>query len=142
MSKRQLYFAYGMNTNNRGMADRCPNAVNLGYAVLPDYQFRFALHADVVPRKFSEVDGVLWSITADDLANLDQLEGYPMYYDRKIVTVKHQGRKVKAITYFMQPGYTDSDPGEYYLNSVTEGYTSNGVPLGQIFEALQPKFVA
>jgi gamma-glutamylcyclotransferase (GGCT)/AIG2-like uncharacterized protein YtfP len=142
MSKRYYYFAYGMNTNLDGMKDRCPTATNLGAAILPNHYFRFAIHADVVSRKFSEVDGVLWAITQEDLDSLDRLEGYPVYYDRKIVKVKHNGRTVRAITYFMQPGYEDNEPAQYYLDCVTKGYAENDVPLGQIFEALQDKSVA
>ena len=43
-----LYFAYGMNTNPRGMAQRCPGALSMGPARLIDRSFRFSTHADVV----------------------------------------------------------------------------------------------
>ena len=80
MNNSQLYFAYGMNTNQDEMAYRCPGAHSLGHARLIDHAFRFAVHADVVPCEGSYVDGVLWSITDQDLDHLDQLEGYPTYY--------------------------------------------------------------
>ena len=32
--KQHLYFAYGMNTNVNGMAQRCPAAVSHGHAIL------------------------------------------------------------------------------------------------------------
>jgi len=71
MNNFQLYFAYGMNTNQEEMAYRCPGAHSLGHARLIDHAFRFAVHADVVPCSGSYVDGVLWSITDQDLDHLD-----------------------------------------------------------------------
>ncbi len=49
MNNSQLYFSYGMNTNQDEMAYRCPGAHSLGHARLIDHAFRFAVHADVVP---------------------------------------------------------------------------------------------
>lgn len=89
-----LYFAYGMNTNTDEMAYRCPGAASLGHARLIDHVFRFAYHADVVPCMGSYVDGVLWNISDQDLASLDQLEGYPAYYGREQVRVS-QGRETR-----------------------------------------------
>lgn len=130
------YFAYGMNTNIDGMAGRCPGAESLGHAVLEDYRFRFAVHADVVKCKASKVDGVLWRISTNHLVSLDGLEGYPYYYDRAEVDVVYQGKTIKAITYFMQPGNSVKEPGDGYLNNVLEGYARNNVPTEQVHRAL------
>ena len=97
-----LYFAYGMNTNVSEMAYRCPGAVSLGHARLVDHVFRFAYHADVEACEGSYVDGVLWEIDQVQLQALDQLEGYPHYYDRSALTVMHHGRACQALTYRMQ----------------------------------------
>ena len=133
MNNRQLYFAYGMNTNQDEMAYRCPGAHSLGHARLIDHAFRFATHADVVPCKGSYVDGVLWSITDQDLDHLDQLEGYPTYYGRDRVRVSQGSRIVLALCYSMQPGRSDSAPSDSYMNMVLEGYEQHNVPTEQLW---------
>ena len=134
---QHLYFAYGMNTNAEGMANRCPAAVSHGRAILLDYAFRFSGPADVVKAEGSYVDGVLWTITDRCLAALDNLEGYPYYYNRRHLTVSHQGRILKAITYFMQPGNLDGPPSRGYFDMVREGYEVHGVPTDQLYNALE-----
>ena len=133
MNNSQLYFAYGMNTNQDEMAYRCPGAHSLGHARLIDHAFRFATHADVVPCRGSFVDGVLWSITDQDLDHLDQLEGYPTYYGRDRVRVSQGSRIVLAICYSMQPGRSDSAPSDSYMNMVLEGYEQHHVPTEQLW---------
>ena len=128
-----LYFAYGMNTNRSGMAQRCPGALSLGHARLIDYSFRFAHHADVVKSKSSFVDGVLWVIDNYHLVSLDGLEGYPFYYNRRKLRVAHNDRIVMAETYYMQPGNLDALPSQHYFDMVVEGYREHGVPLDQLY---------
>jgi gamma-glutamylcyclotransferase (GGCT)/AIG2-like uncharacterized protein YtfP len=131
-----LYFAYGMNTNQSGMAQRCPGALSLGHARLIDYSFRFATHADVVRSKGSYVDGVLWTIDNFHLNSLDHLEGYPFYYNRRALRVAHKDRVVMAETYFMQPGNLDSLPGQGYFDMVVEGYRQHNVSTEQLFNSV------
>ena len=128
-----LYFAYGMNTNRRGMAQRCPGALSLGHARLIDYSFRFAIHADVVKCQGSYVDGVLWNIDDFHLNSLDRLEGYPLYYNRRALRVAHEDRIVMAETYYMQPGNLDALPAQHYFDMVVEGYREHNVPLDQLY---------
>ena len=133
-----LMFAYGANTNTAGMADRCPGAVSIGRSWLANYRLRFAGHADIVKDTEHDVDGVLWEITDEHLARLDNFEGYPSYYNRKEVTVTlaEAGTAVNAIVYFMQPGFVDQKPGDHYLTTVYNGYKEHGVPCAQLLEAL------
>jgi len=131
-----LYFAYGMNTNKQGMTNRCPGALSLGHARLIDRAFRFAGPADVVKCKGSFVDGVLWVIDDYHLNALDNLEGYPFYYNRRKLRVAHNDRIVMAETYYMQPGHLDSLPSQGYFDMVTEGYKENNVPLDQLYNSV------
>ena len=137
MKNSQLYFAYGMNTNQDEMTYRCPDAQSLGHARLIDHAFRFAYHADVVPCLSSYVDGVLWSITDQDLASLDQLEGYPIYYGRQQVRVSQGSRIFLAICYSMQPGQPDAAPSDRYMNMVLEGYAQHHVPTEQLWNSIE-----
>jgi gamma-glutamylcyclotransferase (GGCT)/AIG2-like uncharacterized protein YtfP len=127
-----LMFAYGMNTNPTEMSRRCPGATSLGHARLVNHSFRFAQHADVEPCDGSYVDGVLWEITQDHLQSLDQLEGYPYYYDRVVRSVVLGTRTFHALVYCMQPGHPDSEPTRGYYNLIREGYRAHGVPTEQL----------
>lgn len=131
-----LYFAYGMNTNPTEMAHRCPQARSLGHARLVNHSFRFAQHADVEPESDCFVDGVLWEITEDCLRALDQLEGYPYYYNRVLSTVVLGTRTFHALVYRMQPGHQDSEPTRGYYRLVTEGYQAHNVPTEQLENSL------
>jgi gamma-glutamylcyclotransferase (GGCT)/AIG2-like uncharacterized protein YtfP len=132
-----LYFAYGMNTNQEEMTYRCPDAQSLGHARLIDHAFRFAYHADVVPCAVSYVDGVLWSITDQDLASLDLLEGYPTYYGRDQVRVSQGSRIFLAVCYSMQPGQLDTLPSARYMDMVLEGYAQHQVPTDQLWNSVE-----
>jgi gamma-glutamylcyclotransferase (GGCT)/AIG2-like uncharacterized protein YtfP len=134
------YFAYGMNTNIMSMAQRCPAAVPMGHAIIENYRFRFAVHADIVPEHGAYVDGVLWEVTDTCVESLDQTEGYPFYYDKRIVTANHNGKDMDTLVYVMVPNHPDSEPGKTYYQMCTEGYLENGIPTAQLTEALDNKF--
>jgi gamma-glutamylcyclotransferase (GGCT)/AIG2-like uncharacterized protein YtfP len=135
------YFGYGMNTNPQGMAGRCPAAQALGRARLPDHEFRFSYHADILPAPGQSVEGVLWRVTDQCMARLDSLEGYPNYYTRKQVQVQCGGDSFTAWVYQMNPleDGLPSDPempDMGYLQNVLEGYIAFGCDRDQIYRAL------
>jgi gamma-glutamylcyclotransferase (GGCT)/AIG2-like uncharacterized protein YtfP len=130
------YWAYGMNTNIAEMARRCPTAVCLGAAWINNYEFVFRTHADIVESPGSICYGVLWDITPADLKSLDALEGYPYYYNRFRVRVNLGDHFVYALTYQMTDQTYIQEPGSGYLEMVREGYEQNGVPTGQIDQAI------
>lgn len=129
-------FAYGMNTNLEQMAIRCPTAESLGMATLPNYRFEFKRHATIEPDPGRETYGVLWNITEKDEKSLDMLEGYPIYYNKKMVTVIHEGKKLTAMTYLMYPDERLHMPSDSYYQMLEEGYQKHSVPISQIERAL------
>ena len=131
-----FYFAYGMNTNRSSMTWRCPGAISFGHARLLDHEFRFSYHADVVVSPGESVDGVLWLIDEDHLADLDTLEGYPSYYDRVILPVEYRGNIIMAECYRMQPDNIEGVPSRGYLDMILEGYREYDIPNDQIWTAL------
>jgi len=139
-----FYFAYGMNTNRSSMTWRCPGAISFGHARLLDHEFRFSYHADVVVSPGESVDGVLWLIDEDHLADLDTLEGYPSYYDRVILPVEYRGNIIMAECYRMQPDNIEGVPSRGYLDMILEGYREYDIPNDQIWTALDriPTLVA
>ena len=130
------YFAYGMNTNLAQMAMRCPQAQSLGAAYLPNHEFRFARHADILPTPGFVTHGVLWEITEKCQHSLDALEGYPNYYQRKTVTVIHENQQIEAMTYYMTGNLADEAPSQGYVAMLRDGYSEHGVSGRQIDEAL------
>lgn len=130
------YFAYGMNTNLDEMARRCPGATSLGPAWLDNYEFVFRTHADIAKTTGSICHGVLWDITPTHLIALDALEGYPYYYTRFRVRVNLGDHFVYALTYQMNDQSYIQEPSAGYLQTVTEGYQQNSVPLDQIDRAI------
>ena len=130
------YFAYGMNTNLSQMAQRCPNARSLGRAILPEHEFRFSVHADIIPDPGHNTEGVLWEITPECEKALDALEGYPTYYLKKIVTLEYNETFVKAMTYYMTGDLPDSYPSDGYLAMLRKGYREHNIDPNQIYESL------
>lgn len=132
------YFGYGMNTNAEEMRKRCPTSHSPQRAILHDYRLRFARHCDIVPAWGDKVDGVLWRLQLQDLESLNRLEGYPNYYDRKVVDVYNAAGRIKrAEVYFMQPGNTLATPSLSYFTMCMEGYEQHGVPTDQLYRAMR-----
>lgn len=71
-----LYFAYGLNMDRAGMAQRCPNSRPLGLARLPRHRFIVSKdgYATVVRDARETVHGVLWDCSLGDIRVLDKFE--------------------------------------------------------------------
>ena len=71
-----LYFAYGSNLNRAAMARRCPGARAIGPAALEGYRFFIGIDGwgSVKPAPGDSVHGVLWRLTARDIAALHAYE--------------------------------------------------------------------
>jgi len=123
-----------MNTNVEQMSVRCPLAIPMGKAILPDYRLEFKSYATIVPSPGDTVEGVLWTITDADETSLDLLEGYPEFYHKKHVTVR-QGMDYIAMTYIMMPREHGHAPSEGYYSMVSEGYQRFGLSQRQLLDA-------
>lgn len=93
--KRTLYFAFGSNMDVEQMQRRCLSAREVAPSVLDGYRFAYAGVsasrgagvATVIKDPESYVEGMLYSITVEDLLRLDGFEGAPHWYQRKRLTV-------------------------------------------------------
>lgn len=130
------YLAYGMNTNLEQMALRCPKAVSLGAAVLPDFRFEFKQFATVVPDTGNFTLGVVWEITEDCEQALDRLEGYPTFYAKQLVTVFIDGVTHTVMTYLMYPEESLSLPSNSYYDMVAQGYIDHDISTDQLEDAV------
>lgn len=130
-----------MNTNLSEMTHRCPQARNLGPAVLKDHKFTFKQHADIEFCPGSQVEGVLWTITENCEMSLDILEGFPVYYEKTTVKVNSQSSgTVEVMAYQMTLTHGANRmamPSEHYVQCLIEGYEDNGLDTDQIYRALE-----
>ncbi|HVV63005.1 MAG TPA: gamma-glutamylcyclotransferase family protein [Pseudolabrys sp.] len=113
-----LYFAYGSNMSRVAMKRRCPQARALGVATLAGWRFIVTLdgYASVVRAAGSEVIGVLWDLTARDLAALNAYESVDSkLYGRRRLVVRHDGEAKSVLVYVARrseegrarPGYME-----------------------------------
>lgn len=142
MTAKHMYFSYGMNTDPEQMMLRTGLPTAFGRALVRDHGFRFAHYADVFPLVGTDAHGVLWELDDDQLASLDAREGFPHYYNRKIVDVECAGKIYQAWMYFMTDGHSVYPPSDSYYSMLDRGYETFGVPKDQIVKALAESKVA
>lgn len=66
------------------------------------------------------------------MAQLDNFEGFPYYYDRKQVDVIYKDAIVTAFVYFMQPGNKENMPDDTYFSMCLAGYLENYISPDQL----------
>ena len=134
-----LYFAYGSNINLGQMEYRCPDASVVGPVVLEGWEllFRRGGFATIAPKEGDTVHGLLWSLTRSCERSLDRYEGYPRFYDKKMVTVRDsEGRSLSVMAYIMDDRFREPMlPTESYYNGILEGYQQNGLPVSALKKA-------
>jgi gamma-glutamylcyclotransferase (GGCT)/AIG2-like uncharacterized protein YtfP len=131
------YFSYGMLCDPKYMQA----AELMGVAELRNFRYEMLQYANVVADTGGTVYGCLWSLDRDMLSQLDQIEGYPILYDRKTVPAYVDGQKYVAELYTMTPETRDqlqgSRPSQGYINSIVRGYHAAGVPMDQLRQSLR-----
>jgi gamma-glutamylcyclotransferase len=140
MKKRKndsaLVFAYGSNMNSRQMATRCPGARIIDVATLPDHRLLFTGRsarwgggvATIEPARRSRVVGVIWLVSAENLARLDEFEGYPYVYDRAQVLVDRAGGAASlwCHAYLKAEAHEKTPPSPLYLRTILDGFEDVG----------------
>ena len=137
MSVAMHYFAYGSNLSIAAMTARCPAAVPISKATLPDHRLVFRTWADVEPCPGHSVPGVLWTITSACETALDLYEDIAGgLYRRLTVSVERDGAGgvVQALIYRMnRAGY--EPPDRDTLSLIAAGYADFGLHPRWIAEA-------
>lgn len=113
-----LHFAYGSNMSRALMRLRCPGAEALGIATLAGW--RFVINPEglgsLAPQPGGTVHGVLWRLTARDLAAVNAYESVDSgLYLRRRLAVRCGERQAAALVYIARregegrprPGYID-----------------------------------
>ncbi len=131
-----LYFAYGLNMDPIGMADRCPNSKPLGPARLPRHRFIVTTdgYASVIRDPREEVHGMLWDCSLGDVRTLDKFEDIASgLYVKISQPVIVPGGAKRALVYVgrsgsvgrPKPGYMETVVAAAKHWSLPEAYIAN-----------------
>ncbi len=146
MSK--YYLAYGSNLSMAQMAQRCPEAVYVGIAVIPDYQLLFkgsqsGSYLTVEPKPGSSVPVLVWKISDSDEFRLDRYEGCPTFYYKTTMRVEVQSLldgtslgELDALIYIMHEDRSLGCPTLQYYDICLEGYLRFGFDYRVLEKAL------
>lgn len=136
MSPDRLYFAYGSNLSVAQMRKRCPDSAPWRTARLPHYRLAFGNAsayrkggvATILPDgNGCHTPGLLYRLTAADLARLDEWESYPKKYDRfEADLMDAHGERQRAWTYLLNDYYPHA-PSAEYLGLIEAGYEAHGL---------------
>ena len=131
--KEKYYLAYGSNLSIAQMVQRCPYAVYVGKATIPNYQLLFkgsqsGSYLTIEKKEGSSVPVLVWKITEYDEARLDRYEGYPAFYYKKDIKLQYKGirtgkrRTINAFAYIMHEDRPIGVPSIYYMKTCLDGY--------------------
>jgi gamma-glutamylcyclotransferase (GGCT)/AIG2-like uncharacterized protein YtfP len=125
------YFSYGANMDPVHVAEQCPGAVRLGEAVLRDHAFGIAAghYATVRVLPGSAVYGVLWRLSPEDEAALDEFEGVADGFYRKDTAQVEDAAGTTITAMIYRP--VDDHPGPAsprYLERIIEVAALLGFP--------------
>ncbi|MFA5449235.1 MAG: gamma-glutamylcyclotransferase family protein [Clostridia bacterium] len=134
--KEKLYIAYGSNLNLRQMADRCPEAMPVGVAMLDGWQLTFRCVATLEKVEGATTPVGIWKITDRCEKALDRYEGYPTLYRKEYIEVKHKGEKLEAMIYLMNTGLPCM-PSRHYLQTIEQGYNDSRLDTAYLRGALE-----
>ena len=127
---KRFYIAYGSNLNVRQMRMRCPDAVIIGTAFIPDYRLLFkgsksGTYLTIEPHSGSRVPVAVWAVSARDERQLDIYEGFPDFYYKKgfplEVKLSETGkiRKLTAFAYIMHEERKLGIPSNAYVRTLS-----------------------
>ncbi len=129
--KNIFYFAYGSNMNLDTMKSRCgeSNFVAFRGSDLSDYAFYFYERgfANIKESPGQVVKGVFYKINEDCLNSLDQAEGYPTLYQRRIVKINNNLGNFDSWVYIVENDMTTGNPSNDYYNTVITGAKQYGI---------------
>jgi gamma-glutamylcyclotransferase (GGCT)/AIG2-like uncharacterized protein YtfP len=132
-----LHFAYGSNMSRPLMEERCADAEAIGPARLDNWRYVIAGdgYASIVRSLGSVVHGVLWRLTPRDLAALNNYESLDSgLYRRRMLTVRHGGKRVQALVYIGRSGTAGRPRPGYQDDVVVPAARAWGLPARYVAE--------
>ncbi len=76
------------NLHKEQMMNRCPDSRSVTRVKLKGYQLCFNRVADIVEEEQAVTWGAIYTVSPEDIKNLDRYEGYPNLYDKIPVAVE------------------------------------------------------
>ena len=126
----KYYMAYGSNLNIWQMGHRCPSASPYAPTILKGYELVYKGSKTGSYLTFepgdAEVPIGIWKVSDADERELDRYEGYPLFYDKKTMTVEANGEKIRAFVYIIREDRPYGYPRESYVEGCREGYIEWG----------------
>lgn len=129
--KMERYFAYGSNMNPKRMKSRVGGFNDRSYGVLPSFALDFSKrayskgigYANVVADTTDAVEGVIYTLTTEQIEKLDGFEGVSsgQYKREKVRVFMPDNTPVKAWCYFAKNTGTDLKPTKDYLSHLIVG---------------------
>lgn len=112
------------------MASRCPGAAVVGVVKIPGY--RFVLDesgvATIVQESGSHVEGVLWSVTPENIRSLDRYEGVAKHcYRKESVSVDIHGSREEALVYISNRPLSPKAQRSGYMGRVIQAAIDHGL---------------
>ena len=143
---KRYYLAYGSNLNIAQMQFRCPNAMVVGTAVIPDYELLFkgsltGAYLTIEPKQGAQVPVGVWEVSLADELRLDRYEGFPNFYYKKemripVVDIRTGKTKLRdAFVYIMHEDRKLGIPTSFYMRTCLEGYKDFGFNTAFLFDA-------
>ena len=126
-----IYFAYGRNMHPEIMARRYPAAEFIGAALLPDHRLLINTRgvSTVVPEAGNAVHGVLWRLSAECEAALDEIEGVARGFYRRDEVHPVMGTEIMgSALIYIATSAEPSLPRDGYLESLEEAALHHGFP--------------
>ena len=129
-----FYYAYGSNMSEKRMINRGLNPSNKQLAYLDNYEFIINKrsykdpkvgYANVIEKKGSVVEGILYDVRDDEIKMLDRFESAPKHYSREILNLRLSNDEiVKGVVYVANFGWTSPrrlKTTTEYKNFILEG---------------------
>ena len=137
--KGTRYFAYGSNLDPLQMQQRCPDAVFVERARLPNHRLLFCGYskikesavANIKADNNSTVWGAVYLLTDNDWQTLDRIEGN-LYRRQSIEVITDDDRKITVDTYVMHSSYPEERPATHYWWQVYKGLSLLNIEAGDL----------
>lgn len=132
------YFAYGSNMDMQQMQSRCPGSTLIGNAILANHRFIINTRgvATVIYSPDHVVHGLVWKITNDHEASLDQNEGVQFgTYTKQCIPLLCSDNCTKyALAYVASNDKTGHAAKNGYLEMILRALHLNAMPRNYIDE--------
>lgn len=132
----RVYLAYGSNMSIPRLFDRNVVARWLGTVQIPNDRLTFrqsksGFYASLDHEENARTPGVIWAIRPEHEKQLDQFEGYPDWYDKKIIPIEHE-ILTEAMVYVLPESKASGKPKSNYLKYLQDAYHAFAFDMHQL----------